>query len=608
MLLCLSLLLAAFSVNVSAASDTNLIDPDLSTWEAMNDSFSFLSKNGINRLTAKGTTYETSTGGSYSLFNGIIYDLPSFVAGHSYTISFKLPGGDEIGEAWNTTYTDDKVIAYYNNASLVVGYGFLSADGSTLESSNNLYEITSDNIGKYVGKTMKTSFVASSASGRPCVFIWVLASDTNNHLFFISDISLVDNDDNSAELTGIKGFLHSIRWDLVGGVCEEEDCPHSLETNPHLSLTERLTAGFSSMFESIGSKFEEGSTLNLWFNDLSSGVTDLGDRVDGFFSGLGDRIGGFFDNLTSGMTDGFSDVGSWFTDLGNDLSSWFDGVKQKFQEVGDSITTKFQEIGDKFTEFFDKFKPRVFVDLKWERGLVHWSTGELYLKDENYPYVVVSELFTVPHGTKYLLDYIDSDETSSLAIHKYDLNGNFIRSDAYAFSFEAMELESGYQYRFRTQYTPGVEDLSIVNDYVMLYSDEGWINALVNNLQSTIKGLFIPDDEFIESWKSDLTTCLEEHLGFIYTSFDFIGDFFTKLKDLLGSSKDGKLEFVLPAVNFELNGVRYDLWDDKPVDMSFLNEGVWGTLYGFYKILLYIIIIFALLNYSVNVYWRIMHQ
>ena len=47
-----------------------------------------------------------------------------------------------------------------------------------------------------------------------------------------------------------------------------------------------------------------------------------------------------------------------------------------------------------------------------------------------------------------------------------------------------MVLESGFQYRFRTQYTPGVEDLSVVNDYVLVYCDEGWLNAFFHVIEN----------------------------------------------------------------------------------------------------------------------------
>lgn len=279
-MLCLSVLSVVFSVTVSASSD-NLIEPDLREWESLDsvNELPVFNAGNIYRLTGKGNG-----------FCGVIYDLPSFTAGHSYTLSFRIPSGGDISSAFGTSWSDSNSISYFNNSTVYVGYGFLKPDGSNIESQSELFEFNSSNISRYIGKNLKTSFVGGSASGRPVVYIMVTTLDNNTHHFYFSDFVLIDNDDNSQELTGIRGFLHSIRWDLVGGSCEEDDCPHSSGINPHLSLTERMTAGFSSLLDNIGNKFEEGSTLNLWFNDLSSGVTDLGDRINNFFEGLKESI------------------------------------------------------------------------------------------------------------------------------------------------------------------------------------------------------------------------------------------------------------------------------------------------------------------------------
>lgn len=488
LLICLFVLLSSiFVIQVNAASD-NLVNSNLTQWHNIEGASTV-------QVYGNGNVYRlNATGGSVGLFNGLVYDLPSFVAGHSYTLKFKLPSAVEIAEAYNVSFSDSQLISYYNNAEISVGYGFLSADGSRIISPVNLFTFNSSNISRYVGTNLSTTFVAGSASGRPCIYIELYSSDGNLHLFYFSNFVLFDNDDNSAELTGIKGFLHSIRWDLVGGVCEEEDCPHSSNVNPHLSLTQRMTAGFSSLLENIGNKFEDGSTLNIWFNDLSSGVSSLGDRFNTFITGLGDRISGFFDNLKEGifskfdslgidLRGWFSDVGSWFDDLSGKLKGWFD-------DTVSSIDTFFNNLWDKFDKLFDKFKPRVYERFQWRRGIVNWSTGEVTLRDDNYPYVIVTDLFTVSPGTKYLIDYIDSDITQSVAIYKYDYYGNYIGALAYTNSFEGMELESGFQYRFRTNFTPGSEDTSAVNDYVLVYADEGWINALVHVIQNFFKGCF----------------------------------------------------------------------------------------------------------------------
>jgi len=594
------LLFASLSLNVSAAGD-NLIDSNLSNWNNLDgsDNINVYSNGDIYRL--------SSSGGSDNLFIGMVYDAPSFIAGHSYTLRFKIPSSSEIGSAWGVNWTDELSKGYYNNSTVFVGYGFLAPDGSSIETQVVLYEFNSANISKYLGKSLTTTFVAGSSTGRPVVYIGINSNDANTHHFYFSNFVLFDNDDNSKELTGIKGFLHSIRWDLIGGVCEENDCPHSNAANPHLSLTERMTSGFASLLDNIGNKFEDGSTLSSWFHNLSSSVTNLGDRINGFFSGLGDRISGFFDKLKQDMTSGFTNVGEWFSGLGDNLSKWFDGVKLKFQEVGDSIKNKFQEIADKFTEFFEKFKPRVFIDLNWKRGIINWGTGVVDFKNDNYPYVIVSDFFLVETGTTYLLDYKDSDITNSIAIYKYDIFGNYLGADAQLNSLEGYKLESGFQYRFRTEYTPGVKDLSVVNDYVMIYADEGWINAMIHKLKITVTGLFVPDESSIDKMKNDFDTLLESHLGIVYSGTNVIKDLIITAFNMINNSNDSYY-LLVPGVTLPLGGKEYSLWDDTQIDFSFMEIEVIQTIYGIYTIALYIFFGSLELKYAARVYRKVINN
>ena len=526
-------------------------------------------------------------GSGYSNTFGVVYDLPSFIAGHSYSLSFKLPSGSDIGSAWGVSWTDEQTKNYYNNSTVTVGYGFLSSDGTLIESIVELYKFNSDNISNYLGKTLKTSFVAGSASGRPVVYITFACIDSNIHHFYFSDFVMFDNDDNSQELTGIKGFLHSIRWDLVGGICDDEDCPHSSSVNPHLSLTDRLSAGFSTMFEKIGNKFEEGSALHTWFNNLSDRFSALGDRQEGFFSTLGDRMSGFFDKLKESIFQSFSD-------LGIDLEGWFD-----------NIGTWFENLWSKFSEFFEKFKPRVYINFTWIRGIINYTTGEVGLRDDNFPYVIVSEAFTIEPGTKYLLDFVCTDNTKAIAVFQYDYYGNFVgvikNSSA---SFEGFELPSGFQYRFRTEYPPGVTNLNIVNHYVLVYADEGWLNALLYNLKLDIKDLFVPDEAFLANFKSSATKIFEDSLGFVYTFIDYVVQLFDKLQDIFSSvRRDDVFAFTFPKFEFDFLGYHIKLWDDITISMDWLNgtTGI-GLLYSVYKGMLHFMFIIALVNYGDKVY------
>ncbi len=562
-----------FGVTVQAASD-NLIDSDLSNWGS-------LESYGTTSVYSNANIYRVSGKGTDNIMLGLIYDLPSLIAGHSYTLSFKLPSGSDIVSAWGVSWSDEQTINYYNNTTVCIGYGFLSADGTKMDTQLMLYEFNSSNISNYLGKTLKTSFVAGSASGRPAVFILISSSDSNIHHFYFSDFVMFDNDDNSQELTGIKGFLHSIRWDLVGGVCDDEDCPHSISVNPHLSLTERMTAGFSTMLD-----------------NLSSGVTNLGDREEGFFSNLGDRMSDFFDKLKESIFNSFAD-------LGIDLEGWFDNVGTWFDDTVGSIDGFFADLWSKLSEFFDKFKPRVYMNFEWVRGIVNYTTGEVSLRDDKFPYVIISEAFTIEPGTKFLVDFVCNDKTKGLAIFQYDYYGNFIGVlKSSSSSFEGLELPSGFQYRFRTEYPPGVTDLDQVNDYVLVYCEEGWVNALLYNLKHGIKDLFVPDELFLTNFKAEVSKIFEDSLGFVYTFIDYVVQLFDKLQDIFSSvRRNDVFAFTFPKFEFDFLGYHIKLWDDITISMDWLNgtTGI-GLLYSVYKGMLHFMFIIALVNYGDKVY------
>lgn len=595
------MLFGSLSLNVSAASD-NLISSDLTEWTDLGD----LQENSFPiNVTQGGNIYRvTLSEQDYIAYYGAILDHSRLIAGHSYTLSLKMPTREDINTAFGKSYSESVFNNHFENAVIYIGICFISPSGVVNFTEDYvLFNIDSTNYKNFFGKSLNASFVASNYSGTPCVFIEVASIDGASHSFYFSDFSLVDNDDNSDELTGIRGFLHSIRWDLVGGVCEEEDCPHSSANNPHLSLSERMSAGFSSMFAEIGDKFEEGSTLNVWFNGLSDKVgnldlslSSLGDRMSGFFSGLGDRISGFFSDLGS-------DIGGFFSDLKTNMSNWF-------SELGDSITTKFQEIGDKFTEFFDKFKPRVYMNFEWHRGTVNGSTGEIiYNKNDAYPNIIVSDLFSVSDGTVYLIDYTVPSGVinGQVAIYQYDLQGKFIQTISMGVSaFEAYELPIGYQYRFRMKWYQNVEvDSDAVNDYFSVYAEEGWINALMLNMKMGIRNLFVPDEQYILDWKDSLDLLLQEHLGIIYSSIQLIGDLIDKVFDIVFNAPD-IYSLTVPKVEFEISDTYVILWEDMPIDFSFLDKQPYKGFYGMYTVALYVLFGALEVKYGLRVYRRMM--
>lgn len=317
------LLTSVFVLSASALSD-NLIDSDLSNWENVDgyDTVSVFPNSNIYRVSGQGSS-------SSGYLAGMLYDMPSFTAGHSYTLKFKLSSSAEISSAWGVSWTDSNTISYYNNANLFVGYGFLSADGSDIENQVLLYHFNSSNISDYLGKTLQTSFVSGSSSGQPVVFIGITSTDTKIHHFYFSDFVMFDMDDNSKELTGIKGFLHSIRWDLTGGSCDDLECIHSSEENPHIGL-----------FDKLALKIEG------FFNTFS-------DTISGFFTGLGNLI--LYFDWEGDYENPFENENGTVESLSNELkkvSDYVAGVGDSFEGIVDSLTGAL-ELFSKFTERFD---------------------------------------------------------------------------------------------------------------------------------------------------------------------------------------------------------------------------------------------------------------
>lgn len=533
---------------VSLGASDNLINPDLTTWTDWSDVTSDVIP---CTLTKGGNVYRvTVNSGSSTNYVGAVFDNSSLIAGHSYSLSFKMPSRAEVNDAFGTSYSSNVFENHFEKCIVGIGVGFLSASGD-LDTPENmqLYQITKDNYTKFFGKTLKASFVASNYSGTPVVYIGLLPSDSSNHSFYFCDFKLVDNDDNSVELTGIKGFLHSIRWDLVGGTCEEEDCPHSSGDNPHLSLSERMSSGFASMFQTIGDKFEEGSTLNTWFNGLSDKVgsingslSGLGDRINGFFSGLGDRISGFFSNLGDRLSGFFTNlgtsIGGFFSDLKTNMSNWF-------SELGNKITTKFQEIGDKFTEFFEKFKPRVYINFDWIRAWIN-SEGKVY---ESNVHCVTSDLFYVNSDLNLNVKFVRG-VFNVLYVVKYDSNGNFIKFEKTFYNTgDELALEQGFCYRFylvgnQSNVLPDSE-LDQCNDYCLVYSDEGWINALFFNIKSFFSNLISGFGNLILyfNWDGDYTNPFECE----DSPIDKVSEFFDDLieyVDSIGTSIENILDSI----------------------------------------------------------------
>lgn len=86
----------------------------------------------------------------------------------------------------------------------------------------------------------------------------------------------------------------------------------------------------------------------------------------------------------------------------------------------------------------------------------------------------------------------------------------------------------------------------------------GGVIDAIRNLPSTIaqgiRGLFVPDPDFMASFKEDMSDTLEDHLGGLYQAEQILVDSFEDLPDVVQKS-----EIYIPACNIPLAGTTFTL-------------------------------------------------
>lgn len=88
----------------------------------------------------------------------------------------------------------------------------------------------------------------------------------------------------------------------------------------------------------------------------------------------------------------------------------------------------------------------------------------------------------------------------------------------------------------------------------------GRVIQAVQNLASSIldglKGIFIPDDDFMNEFKDDMQTLLEDHLGGLYEAEQIMVDSFGQLPNVVAKS-----EIYIPPVTLNLAGGNFKIGD-----------------------------------------------
>lgn len=111
-----------------------------------------------------------------------------------------------------------------------------------------------------------------------------------------------------------------------------------------------------------------------------------------------------------------------------------------------------------------------------------------------------------------------------------------------------------------TTTTSSVSSVTTVNVNVNVDIDMDQTNGLLSQIKQGIDGLaaaivnglhnlFVPDDDFMEDWVSDMEDLLEDHLGGLYEAKDILVDFYEEFENVTASST-----IDIPTCNIPLAG------------------------------------------------------
>lgn len=132
----------------------------------------------------------------------------------------------------------------------------------------------------------------------------------------------------------------------------------------------------------------------------------------------------------------------------------------------------------------------------------------------------------------------------------------------------------------------------------------GELRMLGDNIKNSIRDFFIPPEGFFDTWKTKFNLMLENNLGFVYQAPNFVVQVVNCIQDVLNTKTEPTL--VFPKVEFDIAGNHIKLFEDTKVDFSFLESGIWARMYSMYKVALYAIFAFALINFGIDTWERTM--
>lgn len=188
-------LLPVFSVNVSAASEENLIDSNLSNWTVLNpENCSVIPATSslyLVRIYGVQMPPLIEEGASPIWYLGGAFDLTysDITVGNKYTLTFEFPDPDR----YVSSSTGSNSFLGDNSGTLIVGLCSYISDDSVEAVEGCYFTIDKNNFNSVKDTDIQLSFEMPSGVVNPCIcFYYCNFGGTNTVCFYLKDFKLID--------------------------------------------------------------------------------------------------------------------------------------------------------------------------------------------------------------------------------------------------------------------------------------------------------------------------------------------------------------------------------------------------------------------------------
>lgn len=135
------------------------------------------------------------------------------------------------------------------------------------------------------------------------------------------------------------------------------------------------------------------------------------------------------------------------------------------------------------------------------------------------------------------------------------------------------------------------EKIGDILSYINPFSENFFGKKLVELILDGLKGLFVPEDGFFDTYFSDLKNWFSDRLGFLWTPFDIIIEILNKILNINFSEPI----FHIPEINEPFSGSKLISKYDYNLN-SLLDNDIFKNIHDIYFIGVDAVIIFALIN------------